>query len=106
MRGGASLPRMMVERISTFEPGRSVGGFHQTLELGSIHVATFDEARRHFVDLALVLRQSFRARDQRRQSIRLLLIVVPAVFDRAVLAALQQASHTGPIVFAAVIDPV
>jgi hypothetical protein len=62
MRGGASLPRMMVERISTFEPGRSVGGFHQTLELGSIHVATFDEARRHFVDLALVLRQSFRAR--------------------------------------------
>ena len=62
MRGGASLPRMMVERISTFEPSRSVGGFHQTLELGSIHVATFDEARRHFVDLALVLRQSFRAR--------------------------------------------
>jgi len=61
MRGGASLPRMMVERISTFEPGRSVGGFHQTLELGSIHLATFDEARRHFVDLALVLRQSFRA---------------------------------------------
>ena len=59
MRGGASLPRMMVERISTFEPGRSVGGFHQTLELGSIHVATFDEARRHFVDLALVLRQKF-----------------------------------------------
>jgi hypothetical protein len=62
MRGGASLPRMMVERISTFDPGRSVGGLHQTLELGSIHVATFDEARRHFVDLALVLRQSFRAR--------------------------------------------
>jgi len=31
MRGGASLPRMMVERISTFEPGRSVGGFHQRL---------------------------------------------------------------------------
>jgi hypothetical protein len=53
---------MMVERISTFKPGRSVGGFHQPLELGSIHVATFDEARRHFVDLALVLRQSFRAR--------------------------------------------
>jgi hypothetical protein len=54
MRGGASLPRMMVERISTFEPGRSVGGFHQTLELGSIRVATFDEARRHFEEATVL----------------------------------------------------